>query len=145
MNEFWQTVAVVTAIAFWGGLAVVALSSYLRKLFMAAIGHAKTMPVRTALAAVGMGVAIAYGGSKPEQIDYRVTFDANGGSGSMTEMTCRKDTVYKLTPCAFTPPTGRKFGGWKCEQTFTRYDDGVLFFNLSDKQDAVLTMTAIWE
>ena len=42
---------------------------------------------------------------------YTVTFDANGGSGSMTAVTCVSGS-YTLPACTFNAPTGKQFKCW---------------------------------
>ena len=41
---------------------------------------------------------------------YTLTFDAYGGSGTMTALT--GNTSYTLPECTFTPPNGKQFAGW---------------------------------
>lgn len=42
-----------------------------------------------------------------------VTFDANGGSGSMEPETAYKEKTYELPESGFTAPEGYQFSGWK--------------------------------
>ena len=53
---------------------------------------------------------------------YTVTFDANGGSKTMTEVKVNKGDSYTLPTCTFTPPTGKEFDKW--EINGTKYDAG---------------------
>lgn len=48
---------------------------------------------------------------KPDDSDVTITFDANGGTGSMPSVTLTKGNVYKLPACGFTAPEGMEFGG----------------------------------
>ena len=41
-----------------------------------------------------------------------VTFNGNGGSGSMDKATVKKGSTYKLPESKFTPPAGKEFAGW---------------------------------
>lgn len=79
----------------------------------------------------------------------KVTYNANGGSGSMSGTTVSgtlyyntsgRNTTINVTPrtCTFTPPTGKKFVGWSTSA------DGS---NIVDSLDTVYNVTfyAIWE
>ena len=48
---------------------------------------------------------------------YTVTFNANGGSGSMTAQTYTYGVSQALTANAFTAPTGKHFTGWATTST----------------------------
>ena len=41
-----------------------------------------------------------------------VSFEANGGSGTMADVIVGQYADYKLPECAFTPPAGMAFAGW---------------------------------
>ena len=41
-----------------------------------------------------------------------ITFDANGGSGTMDAVTVNKGELYTLPACGFTAPEGKEFDGW---------------------------------
>lgn len=43
---------------------------------------------------------------------YTVTYDANGGAGTMPADTAEQDTPFILLECGFAPPEGKKFAGW---------------------------------
>ncbi len=45
-------------------------------------------------------------------VTYKITFDANGGSGSMASETVNKDSSYTLPACTFTAPEGKEFDKW---------------------------------
>ena len=47
-----------------------------------------------------------------EEATYTVTFDANGGSGSMPTMTVKEGEKLTLPECTFTPPEGKVFDRW---------------------------------
>ena len=63
---------------------------------------------------------------------YTITFDANGGSGTMKEITVRNSET--LPSSEFTPPTGKVFGGWntKANGRGTQYDAGETVYIYSD-------------
>ena len=73
-----------------------------------------------------------------------VKFSANGGTGSMSTQSILPDKVAKLNPCAFSPPSGKKFAGWRRSDNGRRYDDGVMVFNLAEPGETV-TLTAVWK
>lgn len=51
----------------------------------------------------------------PEQ--FTITFDKNGGTGTMSDVTKNKDEQYTLPACAFTPPSGKEFKAWQVDGT----------------------------
>ena len=50
----------------------------------------------------------------PQCPTYTVSFDTNGGSGTMTDVTGVFD-YYELPWCTFTPPEGKFFNGWSVD------------------------------
>ena len=48
--------------------------------------------------------------SKPETCT--ISFDANGGSGTMKEVVVNKGDAYTLPKCEFTAPSGKEFDKW---------------------------------
>ena len=48
---------------------------------------------------------------------YTVTFDANGGSGTMAAQTFVEGTAQNLNANAFTAPEGQEFAGWSTTAT----------------------------
>ena len=55
---------------------------------------------------------------------HTVTFNANGGSGSMPDMTVADGGWLKFPECTFTPPAGATFAGWKLSYRDSVYDPG---------------------
>ena len=45
-------------------------------------------------------------------IDYTISFNANGGTGSMDDVVRAYNTTYNLPACTFTAPDGKVFDGW---------------------------------
>ena len=41
-----------------------------------------------------------------------ITFDPNGGTGTMQPMKAKSGEKFKLPECTFTPPEGKEFAGW---------------------------------
>ena len=53
-----------------------------------------------------------YSFTRPAGNVYTITFDANGGSGTIDAQTVEEDTYFRLPPCTFTPPEGCTFKEW---------------------------------
>ena len=47
-----------------------------------------------------------------EAAEITITFDPNGGTGTMQPMRVKAGENYTLPECTFTPPEGREFAGW---------------------------------
>ena len=60
----------------------------------------------------------------PEQ--YKVTFDANGGSGTMADVTKNKGESYPLPACGFIPPAGKEFKAWQVDGTEKNVGDNIV-------------------
>lgn len=73
---------------------------------------------------------------------YHIAFDGNGGNGSIDPMTLVTDETENLPKNVFTR-AGYTFTGWKGSDGKT-YTDGQSVTNLTDKNDATITMTAQW-
>ena len=50
-----------------------------------------------------------------KDIEYKVTFDGNGGTGKMDEETVKKGDSFKLPANGFAPPAGKEFNGWQID------------------------------
>ncbi len=46
-------------------------------------------------------------------VTYTITFDANGGTGSMSPVVREEGSTYVLPKCTFRTPNGKQFSGWK--------------------------------
>ena len=77
---------------------------------------------------------------------YRITFNSNGGSGSMSNQTMTYDLPVNLTSNSFTR-TNYLFAGWntKADGSGTSYTDGQLVSNLTTTNGATVTLYAQWE
>ena len=42
-----------------------------------------------------------------------ISFDPNGGTGTMKPMRVKAGVGYTLPECTFTPPEGKEFAGWQ--------------------------------
>ena len=71
---------------------------------------------------------------------YTVTFDANGGTGTMDDQEFTYDVAQALTTNAFTK-TGYTFAGWK-DGSGNSYTDGQTVKNLAT--EGTVTLTAQW-
>lgn len=74
---------------------------------------------------------------------YDVTFNANGGTGTMEKQTITRGELTSLTKVnGLTPPTGKSFYGWNTELNGTgkMYMDGEEVLNLGNT-----TLYAIWK
>ena len=50
-----------------------------------------------------------------EVAEVTITFDPNGGTGTMQPMKVKSGEKFKLPECTFTPPEGKEFAGWLAE------------------------------
>lgn len=73
-----------------------------------------------------------------KDIQVKVTYDANGGSGTMEGTTLTKGSTYKLLANGFTAPENKKFKGWQISETEYAPDA-----EITVNEDT--TVTAIWE
>ena len=77
---------------------------------------------------------------------YTVKFNANGGSGTMSDMSFTYGEAQNLTANAFTPPTGKIFVGWsKTQNGNVEYTDGQYVKNLTNTPGAEVTLYALWK
>lgn len=76
---------------------------------------------------------------------YTVTFNANGGTGSMSDMTFTYGTAQNLSANAFTR-TGYTFAGWATEEDATKvkYANGASVSNLTEANGGTVTLYAVW-
>ena len=76
--------------------------------------------------------------------DYTVTFDANGGTGSMSDQSFTYDVAKNLTSNSF-EKTGYSFGGWAiAPASASEYGDGQLVTNLTATASGKVTLYASW-
>ncbi|WP_050748284.1 InlB B-repeat-containing protein [Peptoniphilus duerdenii] len=54
-----------------------------------------------------------------------ITFDKNGGNGTMADVTKNKGDSYKLPACTFTPPAGKEFKAWQVDGTEKNVGDNI--------------------
>lgn len=77
---------------------------------------------------------------------YLIRFNANGGSGYMSNMTCEVGKGYYLTKNAFTK-SGYTFKGWATisGSSTVRYTDQEYISDLTTTNGAAITLYAVWE
>lgn len=77
---------------------------------------------------------------------YTVTFNANGGGGTMAAQAFVYDEEQLLNECTFTLP-GYEFRGWSlsADSDDIAYFDGENVVNLTDAADGSVTLYAVWE
>lgn len=66
-----------------------------------------------------------------------ISFDSNGGTGTMASVTVEKNSKYVLPACSFTPPTGKIFDKWDAGITGKQNDTIIV--------DNDLIIKAIWK
>lgn len=76
---------------------------------------------------------------------YTIRFNANGGSGSMSDLPMTYDVAKNLTANAFTK-SGNNFKGWATSAGGSvAYADGASVKNLTTSKDVTITLFAVWE
>ena len=55
-----------------------------------------------------------------------ITFDKNGGTGTMAEITKNKGESFTLPACTFTPPAGKEFKAWQVDGTEKNVGDNIV-------------------
>ena len=71
-----------------------------------------TMPAG-AVSITAMYKDIQQSGGDNDPVYYTLTFDKNGGSGSMADVKVDKGSMYSLPACKFTAPAGKEFKAWE--------------------------------
>ena len=84
--------------------------------------------------------AVAISGATPPPATYTVSFDANGGTGTMAEVTGVSAGAYTLPANGFIAPDGKRFVGWATSASGTATAAGEAI-TVSDN----VTLYAIWE
>ena len=76
--------------------------------------------------------------TKAPAAEYTVRFNANGGGGTMADVTGVSGS-YTLPSCGFTEPEGKQFKGWSTSA------DGSVIFGTTYEVSSDTTFYAIWE
>ena len=67
-----------------------------------------------------------------EVAEVTISFDPNGGAGTMQPMKVKSGEEFELPECTFTPPEGKEFAGWLAENgTVFLAGDNVISFSSS--------------
>ena len=67
-----------------------------------------------------------------EVAEVTISFDPNGGTGTMQPMKVKSGEKFELPKCTFTPPKGKEFAGWLAENgTVFLAGDNVISFSSS--------------
>ena len=72
---------------------------------------------------------------------HTISFESNGGSGSMEAVTVGHRENYTLPKCEFKAPEGKEFDHWEVKETETEYNAGGQITDI--KSD--LTIKAVWK
>lgn len=85
--------------------------------------------------------------AKWEAIQYTVTFDANGGEGSLASQEFTYDVAKELTNNSSIYRTGYTFLGWATEKgsNSVAYSDGASVINLASTNDKTVELFAVWQ
>ena len=77
--------------------------------------------------------------------EYKITFDGNGGYGSMESILCKLDNICILNKNKYTKE-GYSFEGWSTKKNgVTEFQDKAELKNLSSKNGDNITLYAVWE
>ena len=77
--------------------------------------------------------------------EYKITFDSNGGYGSMESIICKLDNICILNENKYTKE-GYSFQGWSTKKNgVAEFQDKAELKNLSSKNDDNITLYAVWE
>ena len=71
---------------------------------------------------------------------YTISFDSNGGTGSMSSVTKNAGATYALPTCGFTAPSGQEFKAWQIGTDTTERAVGYSFTVNSN-----VTIKALWQ
>ena len=70
---------------------------------------------------------------------FTITFNANGGTGSMEPVTVEEGSRYPLPACGFIPPMNMQFSGWALSADGSVIADGAIMVTSN------ITLYALWE
>lgn len=77
--------------------------------------------------------------------EYKITFDSNGGYGSMESIICKLDNICILNENKYTKE-GYSFQGWSTKNNgVVEFQDKAELKNLSSKNGDNITLYAVWE
>lgn len=81
-----------------------------------------------------------------DAIKYTIRYNANGGTGSMSDTSMQYDSSKSLSSNTFTYP-GHTFLGWNTDSSADTilYSNGRVISNLTTEENAIIDLYAIWE
>ena len=79
-------------------------------------------------------------GTEPEPVKYTISFDDNGGSGTMINVIVDENETYTLPDCGFTAPENQEFVGWKVNDDESLRQPGYEITVTGN-----VTITAMWK
>ena len=65
-------------------------------------------------------------GTPPIVTPVTITFDKNGGTGTMADVTKNKGESFTLPACGFIPPAGKEFKAWQVDGTEKNVGDNIV-------------------
>ena len=68
----------------------------------------------------------------------KITFDKNGGTGTMADVTKKAGETYVLPACTFTPPAGKEFKAWQVDGTEMNVGDNIVL-------NGDINIKAVWK
>ena len=74
-----------------------------------------------------------------EVTEVTISFDPNGGTGTMQPMKVKSGEEFKLPECTFTPPEGKEFAGWLAVDGYVYPAGNVANFSIDQ------TLKATWK
>ncbi len=74
-----------------------------------------------------------------EAAEVTITFEPNGGTGTMQPMKVKSGEKFKLPKCTFTPPEGKEFAGWLAVNGYVYPAGNVATFSIDQ------TLKATWK
>lgn len=123
MDSVWKMIGAVSALVVWGGLAVLVLRPYLLSWLDSLMLTTRRTPMRTVFGALAVGVAIAYGGTKPVSVDpaYKCQFNSPA-AGEVTLLTVTN------TPSSRTLSIPARYAGYRVTTLGANFCSGLTNF-----------------
>ena len=76
--------------------------------------------------------------------EYLITFDTNGGTGTMADVKVKYGVEYSLPECTFTAPEGKEFKTWRWDVGGKEYAAGDKL-TVSDQSITEVSLKAVWK
>ena len=93
----------------------------------------------------GEGTSVTLYAQWIKLVHYTIKFDANNGEGTIPDITIESNPVITIPKCTFNYE-GYVFTGWntKADGKGTEYDEDVSVYNLTEEENATVTLYAQW-